>query len=296
MSPVVGQHTLDDGTVAVEFALSHAVHRLPRGAADYETLERDLRRAVETGAPIVVVEDDNTHEVIHVVDFVPDPESPPPRPFPRPTPDFLPEPKMRRWWLRLWYWPWWPWCWILRWWWRCLSPTKAQQIFDVMNAQTCDPVAVPSPCIPFKYPDNGCWARAHEMCRIMIAMGLEPDKVWIRRAPGKILHVNTANNPNCFVEWWYHVAPIVCVRRPWWTTQSMVLDPSMFTTPVTKAGWKTAANEPTASLTDTDASVYRPYGGTDPTYLNTNADLATYRLELHSRAVSPAGPPPYNCP
>lgn len=30
------------------------------------------------------------------------------------------------------------------------------------------PADDPVPCIPFMYPDNGCWARAHEMCRRMV--------------------------------------------------------------------------------------------------------------------------------
>ena len=161
-----------------------------------------------------------------------------------------------------------------------------------MSATTCDPLTVPPPCIPFLYPDDGCWARAHEMCRLMINVGVTPRKVWIRGA----LHPATRNNPACSVGWGWHVAPTVCVRG-WWffNTQDMVIDPSLFTTPVSKAQWKAIQNDPSATLTDTDASDYW-FGATDPTYTDTNYYLNLYRLQLQARALQ-QGPPPYaNCP
>ena len=63
--------------------------------------------------------------------------------------------------------------------------------------------------ISWLYPDDGCWGRAHEMCRLMINAGAHPRKVWIY---GK-LHTLTKNNPNCFVNWGWHVAPTLCVRK-----------------------------------------------------------------------------------
>ena len=292
VSPVVGLSPLKDGVLRIELANSHTVHKLWRNAPDFEELERELRAALDTGEPVILVEDDISHDVIDVRRYQPDPEAPP-GPFLRPQ---LPQPSLRdRWWLRIWNWRWWPWWWWF-WWFRCLSPARAQQVFDAMNATSCDPLTTPAPCIPFRYPDDGCWARAHEMCRLMIAMQLGPKKVWIRQGPGSVLHVNTRNSPSCFVEWWYHVAPTLCVRGPWFSTERMVIDPSMFTTPVTEATWKAAANDPSATLTDTDASQYGPNGGTDPTYASTNADLATYRLALQNRSTQ-SGPPPYaNCP
>ena len=75
----------------------------------------------------------------------------------------------------------------------------------------------------------------------------------------------------------------------------MVIDPSLFTTPVTKAQWKAIQNDPNATLTDSDASDYY-WGTTDPTYSQTNYYLAFYRLQLQTRSVQ-QGPPPYAyCP
>jgi hypothetical protein len=79
----------------------------------------------------------------------------------------------------------------------------------------------------------------------------------------------------------------------------MVIDPSLFTTPVTQAQWKGVQGDPLASLTDTDASIFWYFSsptGTDPTYAQTNYYLAYYRLALQNRSVN-LGPPPYaNCP
>ena len=130
----------------------------------------------------------------------------------------------------------------------------------------------------------------------MINMGLTPKKVWIQGN----LYVSTKNNPICHVGWGWHVAPTLCVRGPGlFQTQPVVIDPSLFTTPVSKATWKGVQGDPSATLTDTDASIYMYYSsatGTDPSYVKTNDRLAYYRLQLQLRAVT-QGPPPYaHCP
>src|SRR6184192_74804 len=99
-----------------------------------------------------------------------------------------------------------------------------------MNATTCDPLTVPPPCIPFLFPDDGCWGRAHEMRRLMVNLGLEPKKVWITASHDVALHPSTRNNPACSVSWRWHVAPTLCVRGRWFfNTQRMVIDPALFT-------------------------------------------------------------------
>jgi hypothetical protein len=65
-----------------------------------------------------------------------------------------------------------------------------------MSATSCNPTAVAPPCIPFLFPDNGCWGRAHEMRRLMTNMGIYPRKVWIHGS----LHTLTRNNPNLLCE------------------------------------------------------------------------------------------------
>jgi hypothetical protein len=287
---IVGVQPIDEGSLTVELELSQARHLLRRGQPDFAELENQLRDAVRSGDPVILTEDD-AHQIIDVRPFTPGPEGFPPA-VPRPgTPPRLPEPPKGM--KKLWDWIWrcccWPW-----WWFGCISRRKAQQVFNTMSATSCNPLAVPPPCIPFLYPDDGCWARAHEMCRLMINIGRSPRKVWIQGS----LRVSTRNNPNCEVFWGWHVAPTLCVRGPgFFQTQRMVIDPSLFTTPVSKATWRGIQGDPNATLTDTDASIYYLWGSvTDPTYARTNHYLAFYRLQLLNRSIQ-HGPPPYaNCP
>ncbi|HSB09992.1 MAG TPA: protein-glutamine glutaminase family protein [Blastocatellia bacterium] len=272
------------GALDVELDASHARHVLPLGRPDSADLERQLREALQSSRPVIITEDD-AHNIIDIRVFTPAPEGLLP-PFP-PIPIREPKPPPL-----IWRWICWPW-----WWFCCLSKTNAQQVFDAMAATSCDPLTVPVPCIPFLYPDDGCWARAHEMCRLMINMGLSPRKVWIDHSAGHFLHVNTRNNPQCFVEWGWHVAPTLCVRGPkLFQTRRMVIDPSLFTTLVSEATWKGAQGDAGATLTHTSADQFWHGGGDDPTYTASNAILAQYRLALQNRA-NQVGPPPYaNCP
>ena len=153
---------------------------------------------------------------------------------------------------------------------------------------------MPAPCIPFKYPYDGCWARANEMCRLMVAMGYDPAKVWI---DGN-LDAASANAVGCRVQWSWHVAPTICVRSGLWLTTRKVIDPSLFTTPVTEAQWKAAQGDPNATLTETGRDIYirPPFSPLhdDAVYTATKDDLATYRLQLYNESIQ-IGPPPY-CP
>lgn len=294
-------HSGPMGGIEIRLDLSHARHVLPAGSDDFEALAAALLEALESRRPIALVEDFEGR-VIDVREFTPDPDGPLP-PLPEPGGEPFPLPvkvkvpwRPRRWW----EWPWWPFwrLWLLidllRWWLRCPNGTGAQAVFDALAATSCDPLTVPAPCIPFRYPDDGCWARASEMCRLMVAMGRDPAKVWIRGD----LEVISQNKPGCHVYWGWHVAPTLCVRGAFpWTVTRMVIDPSLFTTPVTEAQWKAIQGDPGATLTETSRDVYWPnVHDTDPTYYWTNIDLATYRIALYNRAHSSVGPPPYTCP
>jgi len=288
-----GEHGLD-----VEWEMSHARHVLRRGVPDFAELEQQLRESMRSGGVIIATEDD-VHSIIDIRSYTPGPDRPIPPfpPFPRPK---IPKPPWPLRWLRdLWRWRCWPWWWFR---FRCMSAARAQQVFDAMAATTCNPLTVPPPCIPYLYPDDGCWGRAHEMCRLMVNMGVSPKKVWIQAAAGTYLQANTRNNPVCYVRWGWHVAPTVCVRRWWWwffclCAREMVIDPALFTTPVTKATWKGVQNNPGATLTDANWEIFYLWSNdTDPTFVKTNQVLATYRLQLQLRSLS-SGPPPYaNCP
>jgi hypothetical protein len=170
---------------------------------------------------------------------------------------------------------------------------RAQQLFDLVNSKVCCPASSPAPCIPFVYPDDGCWGRAHEMARLMIGDGAQPAKVWIYGN----LRVQTTNNPICHVDWGWHVAPTLLVDTGAGAVP-YVIDPSLFPGPVPKTTWKSVQGDPGATLVDTDASVfYRDSGGGlsyDPTYSQTQGVLNTYRNKLIVRSASGDGPPPYS--
>lgn len=166
--------------------------------------------------------------------------------------------------------------------------SRAQQLFSLCLSRLCCPCSGVAPGIAFLYPEDGCWARASEMCRLMIAEGEQPSKVWLRGW----LHTLTRNSPNCYVNWGYHVAPVLDVSVGG-STQTYVVDPSLFDDVVPLATWISVQGDPAATATITAASQYGPYGGTDPTYSQTQTDLATYRDILRLRSVGSDGPPPY---
>lgn len=270
----------DTEEVGVELEISHARHVLKRANPDFDQLLKSLRTARENNEWLIVTETDD-HEIIDVRQQLRLPKGIAPverKGFFRRILDAL---------SRLFS--------SLLKCLRCISEKKAREMFDLVSARTCDPLTVPPPCIPFLYPDDGCWGRAHEMCRLIIDAGVTPKKVWIYGS----LHVNTKNNPNCSVSWGWHVAPTLCVKRGFCRYEEMVIDPSLFNEPVSKPTWKGVQGDPNAQLFDTAASAfYRSYNGsiqTDPNYIQTNQVLATYRLRLKNRSLQ-FGPPPYNCP
>jgi hypothetical protein len=284
----------------VQLDSTHGRYLLARDDSGFAEMARTLREAADGKTPVILTPGER-QKILDIRFFRQGPDD-------GPLPDYL-RPDLRRrdslgdLIARLLRWPLWPW----RWWYhRCISPAYAQQVFDAMSATSCDPAGIAPPCIPFMYPRDGCWGRAHEMRRLMVDMGLWPGKIWIEGS----LNTPTRNYIACFVNWGWHVAPTLCVRRrrfwpwwwwPWWTGERMVFDPSLFTTPVTPAQWKAVQGDANATLTYTEGARFWlwPYGywpQTDPGYVHTATVLATYRTALQNQ-VNQDGPPPYaNCP
>jgi hypothetical protein len=130
------------------------------------------------------------------------------------------------------------------------------------------------------------------MCRLMIADGAQPAKVWIQGN----LKVSSQNKPNCLVQWSWHVAPTLQVDVNG-TPQTYVIDPSLFDGPVPQATWKSVQGDPAATLSPSTADIFYYWGSQlDPTYSQTNIVLTTYRNQLKLRSAGSDGPPPYsNC-
>jgi len=90
---------------------------------------------------------------------------------------------------------------------------------------------ITSASIPFAYPVDGCFARAHKMRQIIRSNGYDSAKQF---AYGNLAARGLSG---CCVEWSYHVAPVVRSRNPSNVIQVVILDPSLFTGPVSIPTW-----------------------------------------------------------
>jgi hypothetical protein len=173
----------------------------------------------------------------------------------------------------------------------------AKDIFDYCAAQSCNlpgPFGI-SPCIPFQYVRDGCYARAHKM-RQIIETKYEYccEKVFsFANQNQDTLAVRADKWGGCCVTWWYHVAPLIRVRIRILRVSfvlALVVDPGMFNKPVLLSTWLSAQKnigcDPHANVSMYSiqpGSAYSPanYAGTafttDPTYAATDATLTAYR-------------------
>ena len=88
------------------------------------------------------------------------------------------------------------------------------------------------PTVPFGYPEDGCYARAHHMAHRLNALGITVGKAFLEGN----LRVESTNSARGVVHWGYHVAPVVMIRR-FGISRPYVIDPSLFTEPVPVARW-----------------------------------------------------------
>lgn len=177
------------------------------------------------------------------------------------------------------------------------SYKKAKDIFDFCAQQSCSLPAPPTvtPCIPFQYVRDGCYARAHKMRWII--------EEKYRYCCEKVFSFANQNNDElsvradkwggCCVNWWYHVAPLIRVQIKIGIADfviALVVDPSMFDKPVMLSSWLTAqenmacgAHAKVSMYSIQPGSAYTPanYAGTafttDPAYTATDATLIAYK-------------------
>src|SRR5262245_37940912 len=179
------------------------------------------------------------------------------------------------------------------------SYAKAKVIFDFCAQLSCNlpgPYAV-TPCIPFQYVRDGCYARAHQMRRIITTRYRYCcEKVFSFANKGNdTLAVKADKWGGCCVTWWYHVAPLIRVRvrlkghPKLRLVLAMVIDPGMFDKPVLLSTWLAAQQNKNCSpnahvsmYSVQPGSAYWPtnYTGTsfgaDPTYTLTEGTLVAY--------------------
>ncbi len=256
-----------DGGYDVRFIESHAGHHLLRSHGDFLEMLNALEAARTTGTAVFVTSTRDEHEIIDV-------RPAPPEATESPLLEGGGDRETSA---------------------SVVSEAQAAQLFNDMAATSCDPSAVPPPCIPFLFPDDGCYARAHEMIRLMRLQGIEGEKIWIFASGNSNLKPATSNHPDCQVGWWYHVAPTLQVNTVS-GVEKRVIDPSLMNGLATANAWRARQNDPTATFQFTDAQPFWPNnGGNDDTYTLTNQYLAEKRGYLQDR-VTEYGPLPYTCP
>lgn len=177
------------------------------------------------------------------------------------------------------------------------SYKKAKEIFDYCAQQSCHlpGPTVETPCIPFQYVIDGCYARAHKMRKIITEKyGYCCEKVFSFANQGSDELAVQANKwGGCCVTWWYHVAPLIRVQVKILNIKfslALVIDPGMFDKPVLLSSWLMAQESLACSASANvsmysiqPGSAYAPdnYAGTmfitDPAYTHTNQTLINYQ-------------------
>ncbi len=154
------------------------------------------------------------------------------------------------------------------------------------------------PHIPFQYLGNGCQGRAHEMCRLIERhLDQKPDdivaKLW--NVGEGTIEVATDNSPDCRVEWFFHVAPVVNMNG-----SPLVLDPGLFPGPVPPETW--LARQRTSAVTrqyPTSRHAFAPSAETEGLFVAEMSDQSEEELQRYRDALASQifcrGPLPYPC-
>ncbi|WP_160136857.1 protein-glutamine glutaminase [Chryseobacterium sp. c4a] len=153
-------------------------------------------------------------------------------------------------------------------------------LFTQIKNQSCGTSTASSPCITFRYPVDGCYARAHKMRQILNNAGYECEKQFVY---GNL----RASTGTCCVSWVYHVAILVSFKNASGVVEKRIIDPSLVSTgPITDTAWRAACTNSTcgstsvSSYANTAGNVYyrNPAGSLlyDNNLVNTNCTLTAF--------------------
>lgn len=153
-------------------------------------------------------------------------------------------------------------------------------LFTQIKNQSCGTTTASSPCITFRYPVDGCYARAHKMRQILNNAGYECEKQFVY---GNL----RASTGTCCVSWVYHVAILVSFKNASGVVEKRIIDPSLNSTgPITDTAWRAACTNSTcgstsvSSYANTAGNVYyRSTSGSllyDNNLVNTNCTLTAF--------------------
>lgn len=92
--------------------------------------------------------------------------------------------------------------------------------------------------IAFGFVREGCYARAHLMCREMESRGYAPQKAWaFEKDENNRLFFMPADDNMQPMAYWYHVAPAMEVRLPDGRVETCVFDPGIYDGPELMSRW-----------------------------------------------------------
>jgi hypothetical protein len=279
----------ENGDLAFELFPSQCIHTLVRSNRDFTALRSALEQSRARDQWLLVTGTDS-HDIIHAAS-VPPSELVTEYLQTRPgffTPAVVGLIRARQW-LRDWMgrsiraraavtWP---------------TEAQAQHLFNTVVTKSCAASSPAPDCIPFEYPDDGCKARAHKMCRLIEDQGFTPRKIFIDLPGIEVFTVATKNKPGCKVVWSHHVAPLLEVVTNAGVVEDYVIDPSLFPGPVLRTDWVAwikGASPPL--ITVWPWYFYNDSGQLDDNLSKTDAELATVRAEFEMRRLE-IGPPPY---
>jgi glutaminase-like protein len=124
-----------------------------------------------------------------------------------------------------------------------VTPAEAMDLHEYLSKMKFVDAAGAEAPVPFHYPVDGCWGRAHMMAEAMSAMGIESERVFatstVSGEPLRVQSDFSQDQPGHrppVTEWFYHVAPIVKVRTPA-GIEYFVIDPSTQATAVPVREW-----------------------------------------------------------
>jgi hypothetical protein len=153
---------------------------------------------------------------------------------------------------------------------KVICPKKKKSILTEKEAQALFDTLAKEPHIPYDYPVDCCYTRAHEMCRIMKENGVESQKYWLfdkdwgtsgvtpslqpKDKTGKAVTFPDSSGTPRPVKWVYHVAPIVKVRKSDGTVEDRVMDPSISDEPLTTDEWSKIMGDPAGAYAETSSS------------------------------------------
>jgi hypothetical protein len=174
-----------------------------------------------------------------------------------------------------------------------VSETTAEKLFKQIKAQETDPNS-PFQGIPFNYPIDGCLGRAHEVCRQIIAQGVNPYKIWLWGISDWLVVDSENFPPQCGqLQWDFHVAAAVYTKNGF-----RVIDPSLDSEPVSIAKWRRHMKNPAAEFRLTDPHIFMASPDkcvctSDPKHIKSNRILENVR-KAFAVQIMKYGTPPYS--